>query len=366
MHWAPHFQQQLQEWRPEWTCLRCNTTLTPDHPLLQQLPEQPRCPQHGPRTLALDLPRHERGWVCTTGNNPPRIHTCVPAAITETAPPQHTTSNTLPPCRVHAASPQWLHQGPPQHRAPGPTNSWLYVPLLHAGAGRLQQATEQAWSQHPHSTHEWQALVQHLREAPPVPWQQLHNTLSVLQQVHVQNGGQLSTIEADLPHSSHPAAPGNRDPLPLGLEPHDGHQRIRSSNSTGSTAEHVPRRTGGGKSATSHNSTAERGHPQARPDPDPPCSTSQGQQLRGRGRDKSRRAQRGGQPQQFQHHNRLQLQHFSHFGFTATQCRHTSPRSSNYKSDGATEQPPAQSSTTQQQRSCNAESAAYLGPNQPP
>ena len=178
-------------------------------------------------------------------------------------------------------------------------------------------------------------------------------------------------------HSSHPAAPGNPDPLPLGLEPHDGHQRIRSSNSSGSTAEHVPRRTVGGKSgrsrrpvaathATSHNSTAERGHPQARPDPDPPCSTSQGQQLRGRGRDKSRRAQRGGQPQQFQHHNRLQLQHFSHFGFTATQCRHTSPRSSNYKSDGATEQPPAQSSTTQQQRSCNAESAAYLGPNQPP
>ena len=98
------------------------------------------------------------------------------------------------------------------------------------------------WSQHPHSTHEWQALVQHLREAPPVPWQQLHNTLSVLQQVHVQNGGQLSTIEADLPHSSHPAAPGNRDPLPLGLEPHDGHQRIRSSNSTGSTAEHLGER----------------------------------------------------------------------------------------------------------------------------
>ena len=55
-----------------------------------------------------------------------------------------------------------------------------------------------------------------MREAPPVPWQQLHNTLSVLQQVHVQNGGQLSTIEADLPHALATAA----TPLPPATQIH--------------------------------------------------------------------------------------------------------------------------------------------------
>ena len=57
-------------------------------------------------------------------------------------------------------------------------------------------------------------------------------------------------------HSSHAPAPGNPDPLPLGLEPHDGHHRIRSSNSTGNTAEHLPRRTVGGKSGRSRRPVA--------------------------------------------------------------------------------------------------------------
>ena len=61
MHWAPHFDQRSQEWTSEWNCLRCNNTVTLEHALLQHIPAQPECPQHGPRTLAIDLRSNEGG-----------------------------------------------------------------------------------------------------------------------------------------------------------------------------------------------------------------------------------------------------------------------------------------------------------------
>jgi hypothetical protein len=46
MQWAPVFNQRDQCWTPEWVCFRRNATCAPTHQ---------HCPQHGPRTLALDL-----------------------------------------------------------------------------------------------------------------------------------------------------------------------------------------------------------------------------------------------------------------------------------------------------------------------
>lgn len=142
MHWAPSRDNTSQQWRPEWTCLRCNTTVTLEHHLLQQVPEPPHCPHHGPRTLVLDMQRGERGWACTRGTD---IQPCTPTALpaqppaTTRADDQHTEENqSLPP---------WMSHGPPRHQ-PGPTNSWLYVPLLHAGAARLHPR-QQPTSHHP-------------------------------------------------------------------------------------------------------------------------------------------------------------------------------------------------------------------------
>jgi len=146
MHWAQHFDQRSQEWTSEWNCLRCNNTVTLEHALLQHIPAQPECPQHGPRTLAIDLRSNERGWVCTRGTN---IQTCTPTAL-----PTVTAEATY---RPNPAIPHWLRQGPPGHSHLGPTNSWLYVPLL---VGRLAPAAEQAWLQDAHGNHEWQQLVQ--------------------------------------------------------------------------------------------------------------------------------------------------------------------------------------------------------------
>ena len=35
---------------------------------------------------------------------------------------------------------------PPPHTEPGPRNSWLFVPLIHAGAGLLSHAAQRTWS----------------------------------------------------------------------------------------------------------------------------------------------------------------------------------------------------------------------------
>ena len=64
----------------------------------------------------------QRRWVCTRGTN---IQTCTPTAL-----PTATAEATY---RPKPAIPHWLRQGPPGHSHLGPTNSWLYVPLLHAG-----------------------------------------------------------------------------------------------------------------------------------------------------------------------------------------------------------------------------------------
>jgi hypothetical protein len=64
MAWAPVHIQQSDRWEPEWVCLRCNTVLRLDHPLLQNIPEQPHCTQHGPRTLRVDMRHNTRGWIC--------------------------------------------------------------------------------------------------------------------------------------------------------------------------------------------------------------------------------------------------------------------------------------------------------------
>ena len=133
MVWAPTHDQSAGEWCPEWICLRCNATVEPNHTLLQSVPPTPACPEHGLRSLVLDLHRHERGWGCCHGTSPPRFQQCAPQQIH--APEWHPTSG---PTNA------MLHQPPPKQRAPGPTNSWLYVPLLHAGAHRLATLQEHA------------------------------------------------------------------------------------------------------------------------------------------------------------------------------------------------------------------------------
>ena len=47
MEWAPTHNQSSGNWQPEWVCPRCGGSISPNHPLLQSVPTQPYCAEHG-------------------------------------------------------------------------------------------------------------------------------------------------------------------------------------------------------------------------------------------------------------------------------------------------------------------------------
>ena len=185
MDWAPTLNQTTQQWQPEWVCLRCTNTITPDHPAMRHTEPAPHCPTHGPRSLAIDLRQNERGWVCSRGY-PPHILPCEPTQIPNA--PAHVPQQQ-PNEPIQPDTGQWFRQGPPnQHQAIPHANSWLFVPLLLAGANRLQEQTEQQWRADPCAGHDGQTLVDALRTAPPIPWRDLPATIATLQQLARDSG----------------------------------------------------------------------------------------------------------------------------------------------------------------------------------
>ena len=204
MEWAPNLDQITREWQAEWICLRCNRQVTAEHPSMHP-GQTPHCSIHGPRQLAIDHSSNERGWVCSTGY-PPHFHSCQPTLLQEERSPE--------PERPEPDSGPWTRQGPPDphHNLPA-THSWFYVPLLLAGARRLHPDAENQWRHHAQAGHEWNNLLEQLRAAPPVPWQQLHNALTTLQQLSTTGDGpippeerataqRIATAGSQAPHGS--------------------------------------------------------------------------------------------------------------------------------------------------------------------
>ena len=70
----------------------------------------------------------------------------------------------------------WQDARPPSS-LPGERNSWLYIPLLHAGARNLTSRAYQDWHSHPGLGPRFCELVALLRDAPPVPPSGLAQTL---------------------------------------------------------------------------------------------------------------------------------------------------------------------------------------------
>ena len=215
--WAPVHQPSTNTWHPEWVCLRCNATISPQHDLFQNLPPRPTCSQHGPRTFVIDLPRRERGWACIRSHSHVLPCPTVPIPIaSEAGLPNPPTSNPRPSDRRDALQPtardqrDWYRQGPPHQPIQHPPNSWFYVPLLLAGARRLHPATSEAWSNHPIASPHWGALVQSLQQASPIPWQHIVHILTTLQHIATTNHQQLPPIEASLPERLTRA--GSREP----------------------------------------------------------------------------------------------------------------------------------------------------------
>ena len=89
-----------------------------------------------------------------------------------TAPGDATPGFTPPPSPTAPAARQtalrpWQDARPPNGHL-GATFSWLFVPLLHAGAGSLTGAAQQAWQSRPRIGDRFAALAEALRNAPAV------------------------------------------------------------------------------------------------------------------------------------------------------------------------------------------------------
>jgi len=214
MEWAPTFRRADSTWIPEWLCLRCNTTLDTDHPLLQMLPDRPLCAKHGERVLAVNLREGSRSWVCSRQAPPqvlPSLLACADARVTGAS--RHVDGRpALPFCaRVRcmvcptpaSASSEFA-----------PTHSWFFVPLLHASTQRLHHQVEGTWEASRFRA-PWQTGLLGLRHAGPIPPTSLVRALQTTQQLAVADG----RGEAHLPGRLHPSVSARGHPSILPRPP---------------------------------------------------------------------------------------------------------------------------------------------------
>ena len=178
MQWAPipiRHGAGIAAWRPAWLCPGCAQEVRLD---ALQIPAG----VGGPCNRCGAVTRWEYDRVtgrgtcsCTAGwagpVNPPALTT--PAL----QPPAETTA---PPVSAPAASQAsrptaafWLSRGPPSGEVRDPTNSWLYVPLLHAAAADLAPTALDAWRTDPRTSDWWEHARQLLAASAPVTPQHL-------------------------------------------------------------------------------------------------------------------------------------------------------------------------------------------------
>ena len=131
-----------------------------------------------------------------------------PPAPPEEATPGFTPTDEPPPPR---AAP-WLTVGPPQV-APGSRHSWLYIPLLHAAAGRLSDAAASAWRELPRFGDRWATLVDCLCNSAPASPHTLARLIRAIAELDAQEAAAGSTAADDAAAASLGSLP--EAPLPL-------------------------------------------------------------------------------------------------------------------------------------------------------
>ena len=93
-----------------------------------------------------------------------------------TPPPSPDQLPRSTPAAANVEPLPWQDARPPSS-LPGERNSWLYIPLLHAGAGNLTERAQHAWRSRPGLGPRFWELASLLRDAPPVMPSALAQTL---------------------------------------------------------------------------------------------------------------------------------------------------------------------------------------------
>ena len=88
-------------------------------------------------------------------------------AAAPTQPDEATPGFTPPHSPARQAAPSSWTAAPPPDTEPGPRNSWLFVPVIHAGAGLLSHAAQRTWSTARVGGARFDELAAALRESVP-------------------------------------------------------------------------------------------------------------------------------------------------------------------------------------------------------
>ena len=124
---------------------------------------------------------------------PPRPHAAE-------APPHDAPAATSP---VGLLAAFWLTRGPPLGVVAGSTNSWLYVPLLHAAAADLAPTALEAWRADPRATDWWEQARQLLAASAPVAPQTLVAALARTAETAPAHAHHLPDIVARIHEAGH-------------------------------------------------------------------------------------------------------------------------------------------------------------------
>eukprot|EP00439_Symbiodinium_sp_Y106_P002825 s14267_g1.t1 len=177
MQWAPvpiRHGSGIAAWRPAWLCPGCAQEVPLDAlEVLAGVGES--CNRCGNEVrFEYDRVAGRGTRTCTAGCAGPSSladPSDVPA-LPALQPPNEVAVPHLPAAATRLGtgpvSGFWLTLGPPPGEVSDTTNSWLYVPLLHAAAADLAPAALQAWRTEPRASDWWERARQLLAASAPV------------------------------------------------------------------------------------------------------------------------------------------------------------------------------------------------------
>ena len=166
MNWAPvpiRHGAGIAAWRPGWVCPGCAEEVRLDSLSIPDEAGSP-CGSCGAELRwVFDRAVGRASWSCTDGCAQPAAITSARAAA-PTVRARTLTEANAPPPRL----PVWSECGPPRDCSALATNSWLYVPLLHAAAGEMGPEALMRWRTDPRAAW-WEDARHTLATSCPVP-----------------------------------------------------------------------------------------------------------------------------------------------------------------------------------------------------
>ncbi|CAE7612884.1 unnamed protein product [Symbiodinium sp. CCMP2592] len=162
MQWSPiavRGDTGIMAWRLSWACPRCSRVLDWEEAAVLADAGTPCADCRRPRSWEFDATARTACLCCACGRQPQPI-AGAPEALAGL--PDAPASDPAP---VRGS---WYEVGPPAGNPHSATNSWLFVPLLHAACGTLSPRAVEAWSREERCQPWWGEARHTLLHSAPV------------------------------------------------------------------------------------------------------------------------------------------------------------------------------------------------------